>query len=180
MSERVEQGFVGRRVGDAEIVHRLDQSAAQVVLHDAVHDRAREPGIAGRGHPRSQLFADVLVRAFGLARAIQILRLDGLLGLGVEDLAFGFEQDLAFVVLVSVLDSHAPEERGEAPEIVLGPFLPRMVVASGALQPHAEKDLADVGGDILRLGKLRYVIKIRRGLEKQVPEAVSSSVANSL
>ena len=111
---------------------------------------------------------------------VEILRLARAFWSWDDHLARGLQHDLAFVVLVRVLHAHAAEKRGEAPEIVLGPFLPRVVVAARAFDAHAQKHLADIGGDIFRLGKFGDVVEIRSRIEIELPEAVISSVANWL
>ncbi len=54
--------------------------------------------------------------------------------------------------LLAVLGADAGEERGEAVVVVLAVLLERMMVALGALQPHAEEELGR------RLGQLRRIV----------------------
>src|SRR6266436_6491809 len=70
---------------------------------------------------------------------------------------------------IDELGGQTRKERGEAVEIILRPFLPRVVVAFGALDPHAEERLANVGGDVARIQLSRDEIEIRRGIVVQVP-----------
>src|SRR6266446_5957348 len=70
---------------------------------------------------------------------------------------------------IDELGGQPRKERGEAVEIILRPFLPRVVVAFGALDPHAEERLADVGGDVARIQLSHDEIEIRRSIVVQVP-----------
>ena len=70
---------------------------------------------------------------------------------------------------MDLLDLDAGEEGGESVEIILGPFLPGMIVALGALDASAEEDLADVGGVV---GGVR--------IESHVPEAAGAIEMRSL
>ena len=53
-------------------------------------------------------------------------------------------------------------------------------MAAGAFQVHAKKHLADIGGDVFRLGKLGDIVEIRCRVVLQLSDAVNSSVANWL
>src|SRR6185437_12527504 len=146
-----------------------DQPAAQIVFDDAVDDGSGEPRIFRRRNPRRQLIADVLIEHFGLGRPVEVLRHDRLFRPGIDDLAFEPHVELAFVVLISILlYAHAGEERGKAPEIILRPFFPGVIVALSALQPYAQEHLADIGGVTLRLGNLLGPPEVRYGLLVEV------------
>src|SRR6266852_1775312 len=69
---------------------------------------------------------------------------------------------------IDELGGQPRKERGEAVEIILRPFFPRVVVALGAFDPHAEERLADVGGDVARIQLSRDEIEIRRRIVVQV------------
>src|SRR5262249_1359186 len=97
-----------------------------------------------------------------------ILGRDRLLGFWVEHLACELQVDLTLIVLIGVLHAHAGEESRETPEVILGPFLPGVVVAPRALEPHSQKDLAYVGGVLLRFGEFRNVIEVGRWVEEEV------------
>src|SRR5258708_25897110 len=103
------------------------------MLDDPVDDGSRKPGIVRSGHPRRQLLADVFVETLALSGAVEVLGGHGLLRLGMQYFAFVLQKHLAFVVLISVLDSHAPEESGEPPQILLRPPFPGLVLAAGSL-----------------------------------------------
>ena len=49
------------------------------------------------------------------------------------------------VVLIDLLLANASEKSGKPVEIILRSFLPRMVVALGALDADTEENLADIG-----------------------------------
>src|SRR4051812_9523400 len=62
-----------------------------------------------------------------------------------------------FIVLVNLFDRYSREERREAVEIVLRPFLVRMVMAFRALDASPQKNLTDVRGMVRRVGIECYV-----------------------
>ena len=146
----VQQSLVGGWVGDAKIVQRLDDAAPHVVFEHAVHNGAGEPGVLRGSDPPGKLFADILIEPLALGGPIEVLGIDVPLGLGAHHFAGRLESNFAFVVLISILDTHSPEESSEAPEVFLRPLLPGVVVAARTLDAHAQKYLADVGGDVLR------------------------------
>ena len=59
VGQGVEQRAVARRVGGAQVVHRLDQPAAHQVGPDAIDDHPGEVRVVGGGHPVGQRLARV-------------------------------------------------------------------------------------------------------------------------
>ena len=59
VGQGVEQGRVARRVGGAEVVHRIDDPSAHQVGPDAVDDDFGEVRVLGRGHPVGEGLAGV-------------------------------------------------------------------------------------------------------------------------
>ena len=64
----------------------------------------------------------------------------------VVDLAAARVEDDRLAIVLALLAADLREEGGEAVVVVLGPAVERVVVALGALDPHAHEDLGDVLG----------------------------------
>src|SRR5206468_10471534 len=58
----VEEGLVGGRVGQREVVDGVDDADAEVMAPDAVDETAREEGVLGTSHPREEGFTGILAR----------------------------------------------------------------------------------------------------------------------
>ncbi len=72
LGQGVEQLGVGRRIGQREIVDRIDDADAEIVAPDAVDEAAGEERIVRRAHPVEQRDARVLALStlnFGPPRA---------------------------------------------------------------------------------------------------------------
>src|SRR5256885_3938952 len=78
LGERVEQAFVGGRIGDAEVVDGLDNSPPEVALPDPVDDGSGKERISRRRHPGRQLRPDIFTRRLVLEIACKISGLDPL------------------------------------------------------------------------------------------------------
>ena len=69
LSEPVEQLGIGRRIGDSEIVFRINDATTEKVFPVSIDQRLREERIVLCGHPVDQMVARVVVR-----RNVQRLR----------------------------------------------------------------------------------------------------------
>ena len=58
LGQGVEQALVGRRIGDREVIHRIDEATTQVMGPDAIDEAAGEVRIVRPDHPLEQLRAD--------------------------------------------------------------------------------------------------------------------------
>ena len=132
--KQVERGM--QLTGGRQVVDRLGERAAQEQGPDAIHRGTRKIGVPRVGDPGCKLLA----RTAGIGLQ---LGAEGHAG-GDVDRLFGLPVRRPVFVLFAVADAPqarvgAAEERSEAAEIILLPVLERMVVALGAVDPHAQK-----------------------------------------
>src|SRR5438309_1496649 len=128
----------------------------------AVGHRAREEGVLGVDHPVGQLLAGILVRRHCHRLAVQRLDDSRLVSPLVSYGAAGaVEDDQRLLLLVleaawfeMLLAAHTAEERGQAPVVVLAPFLVRVMVALSTGETQAEEYLGRVVHELLRVLQL--------------------------
>ena len=157
--QRVEERLIHGRIGGAEIVHRLDHAAPEERRPDAVDRALCEKRIVGVGQPIGQRQPGIaIVRRGefggigrpGFHHRVRQRMPDIATGREVKHLGArrnGWRQPGALLL-------HRTEERRELVEVVLAPFLVRMMMALGALQPHPEKQLAEHRRQLRRLASV--------------------------
>ena len=139
--DRSQERLVTGRVGHAQVVHGVDQPDAKEIGPDAVHNRARKVGVVARGQPVGQRFAPVARVVRGQRCAIERRGRLRLAGQRLNDVALvGCKNDFLPVARPR-LGPDPREEIGEPIILFVGPFLQRMIVASRAVDRHAEKGL---------------------------------------
>ncbi len=143
LGQGVEQFGVGRRVGDAHVVERIDDAPAEEVGPVAIGDGPGEERVLRVDHPVDQLRAADPVPTLatdsspssGRMTAGCLVRLLMTLPLPSEHRQFASDL-LALLARTRhrnrLLRRRGRIERGQAPVIVLAPLLVRVVVAVGA------------------------------------------------
>ena len=162
--ESYEQRCVARRICRPQIVHRLNDSAPHQIGPYSINHHLSEERVLIRSHPRRQGLARIDV---GLGRRRGRYACDGKerprikhdLGQGMLHASRLRGQDHLFAARdrrrqSRPLMAHASKVGGETKEILLSPLLERMVMALGALQANAEKQLADHGRNLVRLAPI--------------------------
>ena len=153
---------IDRRIADANVVDRLDDADAEEVGPDAIGHAGGEEGIVGRGQPVGQHLAAVLAVAIGL-RPAEEFRFHHAAADGMVHLAAAAIEDDRLAIVFALLAADLAEEGGEAVVVVHRPAVEGMVVALGALHPHAHEDLGHVLGRLQRVGLDLVEIRRRRG-----------------
>ena len=130
--QAIEQLRVRGRVGVAQVVGRLDEPAAEHGFPEAIDGRSREVGIVGRREPLRERLAAIAVASRNGRPGMR-----GTAGSPVRGLVTAPRAD-DFHISAAV---EAGEHRGQPVIVVLRPAIERMIVAVGALQPHAQEHL---------------------------------------
>ena len=141
-----EQFRIGWRVGQADVIDRLDQTASEQMSPDAVGDVACEITVLRSGHPLGQYRPPVAL-GVGVGHAgFQGVSVDQLSGAGVLGLGIAGGSDR--FAGGTRLESDLREKGLHAPVIRLSPPVVGMMVALGTIDSHSEKDLRDDGGPV--------------------------------
>ena len=141
--ERVQQRRIRRRIGRANVIHRIDDALAREIAPHPVGDRFRKERVVPGGEPCRQGVATLrAVRNSGGSRTGQELRLHHPPVLGVLHLVIGalIEHNL-LAHFIAGADAHRREERRHLVVLILRPALERMIVALRAHHADAEEYL---------------------------------------
>ena len=176
LRQPIQQLRVRRLVRGPEVIVRLHDAGAKILVPDAVDRSPCEVRILSRDDPIGQDFAPVVsVRDVGRGAA-QELRRHLPLGGGMLDLALFVHVPSSAVRAVAVLDPQAGEECRQAVEVVLRVVLQGMVVAFGALHAHAKEQPRHRWRHLGNAELLEHEVRggmpeVRGGVEHGVPGA---------
>ena len=143
--QRREQFGVGRRVGVANVILRLDEATLEKMFPVSVHQRLGKKRIVLPAHPIGELQPRVIVRRNLRDRIAQRGRTQLVAGFHIG--RFGraaFMKNHVLALNARWLAAHAAEECRETIIVILAPALEGMVVALRALHSHAEEKLCHV------------------------------------
>ena len=165
--ERVEQFRIARRIAGADVVHRIDDAAAEEVAPDAVRHRLGEERILRRDEPVNHRHATVIANRHGLGVADRNLGRDGRVGLEmlhlaavvlvINDLLGGDHERTAglgeddLLADLAFFETNLRKVRAHLVILILRPLLERMVVTLVAVEAHAQEGLRDILGHLARL-----------------------------
>ena len=149
--QRVQQFRVDRRIADAHVVHFVDDAAAEEVGPDDVGQIRGEVRVLGRCQPLGHHLAAILAAHIGHVAAEKLRRHDAAVD-GCLHLAAAAVEDDRLARILALFAADLRKERGEAVVVIHRPAVERMIVALGALNPHAHEHLGDVLGDLQRVG----------------------------
>ena len=143
--EGVQQIRIGGRVGPSHVVFRFHQTASHEMFPVTVHQHAGKEGVVLVGDPIRQDLPRVLLGGDVEGFRPQSGGHHRKLGLGINGRRRSaiMENDL-FPGLSSGLACQASKEGGKPVVILLAPSFVGMVMAAGALQSNAQKDLGCV------------------------------------
>src|SRR5205807_8753099 len=159
-----------------EVVHRLDQAASEEVRPDTIHGGAGEERVVRRDQPIGQgatrvgLIAKLRRWTVWWTRRHHGAR-DGMFhaAAGREVERFGARGNRRRQAGALLLDRS--EERGELIEVVLAPFLVRMMVTAGAFESRAEEELAEHRREVRRFAPVaidhRGTVAMVRALDEE-------------
>ena len=153
LRQGVEQFGIDGGIGVAEIIDRIDDSASQEMLPDAIDLGAGEEGIVWPGDPVRQRPEAIGFRGKGRRGRSREARRQNLIGDGMLQFAGAVEVDdllageLVLVELIATVVfedaiANAGEEGGQAVVVRLRPPVEGVVVAFGTLQPQPQKHLS--------------------------------------
>ena len=151
LAQRSQQFFVRGGIRRAQIVHRVDQSAAHEVGPDAIDDRSREHRVVPAGEPFREDDAPVLrgidrdtggIERRGRQRTSQFR---------IKDVARGFREYDVLARHAAILDAHAGEQVRHLVILNLRPFFQRMIVAARARDALAQERLGRVFAQLDRV-----------------------------
>ena len=149
---------MGGRVGRPQVVHGLDEPAPHHSPPETIDDRPGEAGVAGIGEPVGQLRASPSADG-SRSRTPGILGKAGSPSRGLMTSPLRQQLHLAAPL-------QAGEDGSQAVIVVLRPAVEGMVVAVGALEPHAQEDPGGVFG--LGAGIARDPGEVRRAVAMRV------------
>ena len=180
LGEPFQQLRVTRRVAGADVVHRIDQAAAEQVAPQPVDEAAGEERVFLRGGPAGKLLAAAggrrhhagVIKGEFRRRSHARAQVRHFAGPAVEDdldeglSAFdGRPFDPLVLVLWVVFESDLGEVSRELVILVLRPAFERVVVALVAVEANAQEKLCGVLGRGARLAE-HFVVGRRRVTER--------------
>ena len=151
-----QESLVGGRIGGAQIIHRLNQTHAQVMRPNAVGDGPGEVWIGGCGQPVGQHLATIAGIGRRHGGGVQRRRRLGLSRPGLNEVSGSLDVQLALPIAIAripapTLGSDPRKEVGKLVVLVVGPLLERMIVATGAVDGERQESLAHILGHGFRI-----------------------------